>query len=213
MILNIIIAGAVAGAWVHMYAAGGGMLSGEGLSNLRYYTVLSNILEGIASVLLVIALTAAARKQKPLPRWVEVLKYIAAVSVLLTFTIVVAFFGPLYGHGNLYQGANLWFHLIIPVIAVIEMVFLSDCKLTARDNRLVLYPTILYGVVYTANNMINGIGEWPDTNDWYGFLLWGYPIGILIFVVIGAVTWFLGWILRAGHNKTITRKSNALKNE
>ena len=206
LILNIIMAGAVVGAWIHMFFAGGGVLSGEGLSNLRYYTVLSNILEGIASIIWVVALTAAKAKAVSLPRWVEILKYIAAVSVFLTFTIVALFFVPLYGHAMLYQGANLWFHLIIPVLAVVEMLVLSDYKVTARDNRLALYPTILYGVVYTSNNLINGIGDWPDGNDWYGFLLWGYPVGILIFVCIGVATWCLGRLIRAGNNRIRLKK-------
>ena len=50
-----------------------------------------------------------------------------------------------------------------------------------------------------GNNLINGIGEWPDTNDWYLFLTWGYPVGVLIFIVICAVTWLLGLAMRKLH--------------
>ena len=52
------------------------------------------------------------------------------------------------------------------------------------------------GAGYLLNNIINGIGEWPDTNDWYSFLTWGYPAGIAIFAVICAVTWLLGLAMR-----------------
>ena len=206
LILNIIMAGVVIVAWLHMVVAGGGVLAHDGLSNLRFYTVLSNLLEGIASVIWIVAFAkASAGKKKEdaaeITRWVEVLKHVAAVSVFLTFTIVLLFLGPLYGHENLYLGANLWFHLIIPVIAVVEMMFLTDYRITARDNRMALYPTILYGVVYMFNNLINGIGTWPDTNDWYGFLLWGYPVGILIFIGIGVCTWVLGRLIRLVNNR------------
>ena len=200
LILNILMAGIVIAAWAHMYFAGGGVLAGEGFSNLRFYTVLSNLLEGIASVIWIIAFAKASGSA--VPAWVETLKYIAATSVFLTFTIVAVFFGPLYGHENLYLGANLWFHLLIPIIAVVEMMFLSGRIITARDNRLALYPTILYGVVYVLNNLINGIGTWPDTNDWYGFLLWGYPVGVLIFISIGVVTWLLDRLIRLVNNRT-----------
>ena len=230
LILNIIMAGVVIVAWLHMYFAGGGVLAHEGFTNLRFYTVLSNLLEAIASVIWVVAFakasagthsgnaskasarrgsgnaakaSASARTETVIPRWVEVLKHVAAVSVFLTFTIVLLFLGPLYGHDKLYLGANLWFHLLIPVFAVVEMMFLSDCRITARDNRMALYPTILYGVVYMFNNIINGIGEWPDTNDWYGFLLWGYPVGILIFIGIGVCTWALGRLIKLVNNRRL----------
>ena len=218
LILNIIMAGVVVVAWLHMYFAGGGVLAHEGFTNLRFYTVLSNLLEAIASVIWVVAFakasagsgsgntaiaSASARAETVIPRWVEVLKHVAAVSVFLTFTIVLLFLGPLYGHDKLYLGANLWFHLLIPVFAVVEMMFLSDYRITARDNRMALYPTILYGVVYMFNNIINGIGEWPDTNDWYGFLLWGYPVGILIFIGIGFCTWALGRLIKLVNNRRL----------
>ena len=203
LILNILMAGVVIVAWVHMYVAGGGVLAHEGFTNLRFYTVLSNLLVGIASVIWTVAFAKASGRA--VPPWVEILKYIAAVSVFLTFTIVALFLGPLYGHQYLYLGANLWFHLIIPVIAVMEMMFLSERRITARDNRLALYPTILYGVFYMLNNVINGIGIWPDTNDWYGFLLWGYPVGILIFIGIGVVTWLLGRLIRLVNNRRMRR--------
>ena len=58
---------------------------------------------------------------------------------------------------------------------------------------------LIYGAFYLGNNLINGIGEWPDTNDWYFFLAWGYPVGILIFAVTCAVTWLLGLMMRKLH--------------
>ena len=219
LILNILMAGVIIAAWLHMFFAGGGVLAHEGFSNLRFYTVLSNLLEGIASVIWVVAFakdSAGSRKGSDAPvasareraetatciaPWVEVLKYVAGVSVFLTFSIVAFFLGPLYGHAMMYHGANLWFHLLIPVIAVIEAALLTDRRITARDNRLALYPTILYGIVYMLNNLINGIGQWPNTNDWYGFLLWGWPVGILIFIGIGIGTWALGRLIRLVNNR------------
>ena len=77
-----------------------------------------------------------------------------------------------------------------------EIVFLSDRKYTASENRLAVIPPLVYGTIYLLNNVINGIGEWPDTNDWYLFLAWGYPVGLCIFAGIGLVTWLIGYILR-----------------
>ena len=64
------------------------------------------------------------------------------------------------------------------------------------DNALALIPSILYAVYYVVNMVLNGVGEWPDTNDWYGFLNWGIPGAIGIAAGIFAVTYVIGLILR-----------------
>ena len=94
-------------------------------------------------------------------------------------------------------------HLITPVVALAEMIFLADTAFTRKDNRLVVLPPLIYGICYLANVIINGIGEWPDTNDWYLFLAWGYPVGIGIFAVICIVTWLLGLAIRKLGRKRI----------
>ena len=190
ILLNMIIVIAVFAAWLGMALRGSGLLSGSGLRNLKYFTVLSNLMEGIVCIVWL----ASLRKESH--QGAERLKYIAATAVFLTFTIVAVFLGPLYGFSSMYQNANLWFHLIIPVLAIIESLFLCEERFTRRDNVLVALPPLLYGCVYLCNVLLNGIGEWPETNDWYGFLNWGYPVGILIFACICAVSWLLGRILR-----------------
>ena len=87
-------------------------------------------------------------------------------------------------------------HLLTPVVAIAEIIFLSDFRYTRKDNRLVVLSPLIYGIFYLGNNIINGIGEWPDTNDCYLFLTWGYPVGVLIFAVICVVTWLLGLVMR-----------------
>jgi hypothetical protein len=190
--VNIFIVIAVAGSWLAMALYGQGTLAENGFGNLKYFTVLSNLLEGAASVIwLVMSGRDESAKIKA-----ERLKYVAASAVMLTFTVVMGFLGPLYGYGAMFTGANLFFHLIIPLAAAAEVIFLSDAEYTASDNALTVIPPLVYGTVYLLNNIVNGIGEWPDTNDWYTFLAWGYPAGIGIFAVICAVTWLLGLLMR-----------------
>ena len=50
-ILNIVLPVAVFGAWLHMALKAGGMLSSAGIGSLKYFTVLSNMLEGAACIL------------------------------------------------------------------------------------------------------------------------------------------------------------------
>ena len=193
--INIILVFMVLGSWIAIFVSASGTLMHNGINSLKYFTVLSNLLEGLASV---VWLVSSRRNGKAGVR-AELLKYIAAAAVGLTCVVVLVFLGPLYGYPEMFAGPSLFMHLLTPVIAVAEMIFMSDAELTSKDNRLVVLSPLIYGVFYLGNNLINGIGEWPDTNDWYFFLAWGYPVGILIFAVICVVTWMLGLAMRKLH--------------
>ena len=191
-IVNISIIIMVAGAWIAMALHGKGTLSENGFGNLKYFTVLSNLFEGAASAVWL----AESRRSGRASERAEVLKYVAAASVGLTFLTVMGFLGPLYGYAFMFTGANLFFHLIIPVVSIAEIVLLSERDFTFRDNNLTVIPPLIYGTAYLINNLLNGIGSWPDTNDWYSFLAWGYPAGILIFAVLCLATWLTGLLMR-----------------
>ena len=126
------------------------------------------------------------------------LKYFAAAAVMLTFTVVVTFLGPLYGYINMFIGANLFFHGLVPLAAAFEIVFLCDRQFTKRENNIAVIAPLVYGTGYLINILINGMGTWPDTNDWYLFFAWGYPIGFVIYGAIVAVTWLLAFAMRKG---------------
>ena len=196
-IVNICLIIMVAGSWVVMTLFGKGTLSQNGIGNLKYFTVLSNFLEAAASAVWLADTCRNGRAGECSER----LKYVAAASVGLTFTTVMVFLGPLYGYSAMFTGANLFFHMIVPVSAIAEIVLLSDQTYTVRDNNLAAIPPLIYGAVYLINIALNGIGEWPDTNDWYQFLAWGYPVGIIIFAVICLVTWSLGFFMRKAKRK------------
>ena len=193
--VNIFLVIAVLGSWIAIFVSASGTLMQNGLNSIKYFTVLSNLLEGLASA---IWLVSSLRNGKASAR-AELLKYIAAAAVGLTCVVVLAFLGPLYGYPAMFAGGSLFMHLLTPLIAIAEIIFLSDVEYTRKDNRLVILSPLVYGALYLGNNLINGIGEWPDTNDWYLFLAWGYPVGIFIFAVICAVTWLLGFAMRKLH--------------
>ena len=194
-IVNIILVIAVAGSWYTILFFSFGPLIQNGFGSMKYFTVQSNLLEGLASVVWLVS----THKNGKASRMAELLKYIAAAAVGLTCATVLFFLGPLYGYLAMLRGGNFFMHLLTPVISVAEMIFLSDAAFSRKDNALVVLSPLVYGTFYLGNNLINGIGEWPDTNDWYFFLAWGYPIGILIFAVICAVTWLLGLVMRKLH--------------
>ncbi len=163
-------------------------LASSGFRSLKYFTVLSNLFEAYASMM-----------------WLykkdEKLKYIASVSLSLTFITVVLFLGPLFGYRIMFIGSNFWFHLIIPIIAVMEVIFLSKYTISKKDNLFALMPMFIYGLFYVGNIFINGVGSWPNINDWYGFFTWGYTGGVVVFVVISLATYFMGYVIKRVNNK------------
>lgn len=198
-VLNIAIAAVVFFMWIRMFLRGGGFLAGSGLASMKYFTVLSNQLEAIACLVWLVSLCKSGRDGAP--AGAETFKYVACVAVMITFCVVAFFLGPIYGYPMMYEGSNLWFHLLVPLAALFEILFLADVRYTKRDNRLAMLPALCYGTGYLINIALNGKGEWPDTNDWYGFLNWGWAAGFLIFAGIALVSWLLGLFLRKAVRK------------
>lgn len=183
-IFNIVIFIIVLTTWLRMVFARSELaLTAGGVSSLKYFTVLSNLFEGIA------CLVWLYKKD-------EEIKYAAAVSVTLTMIVVLTFLGPLYGYIPMFSGVSFWMHLVVPLAALLEVLFWNKEKFDLHDNLLACIPMGIYGIFYIGNNIINGIGQWPYTNDWYGFLMWGYPIGILIYFIILLLVFLIGFAIR-----------------
>lgn len=197
LIVNILIAVLVPYAWLKMFISADGTLSASGFASLRFFTVLSNLLEGSASVVYTLFLL-----KKNVPAWAKRLKLIAAACVGLTFLTVLLFLGPVFGFSSMYRGANFWLHLIVPLLALIEFSFLDGgAPMTKRDSLLAVAPMLLYGLCYLVNILINGRGEAPNWNDFYGFTIWGMPAAIGIFAALGLITWGTATVIRKLNTK------------
>ena len=192
--MDLLIVGLVAYAWyVMMVRMGDGTLSGSGLNSLRYYTVLSNLLEGAAALLTVVCLALIlAGKAKELPRWLTLLRYAGVTSVSLTFLTVMVYLGPVFGFNIMFNDANLYFHLLIPLLAIAEAVFLSGEKLRFTDSFVAALPTLLYGIWYVINNLVNG----REGNDIYYLFHFGPAASVLFFIGFMSVSWGLALLLR-----------------
>ena len=181
------------GTWL-MFTKGSdgtGLLS-SGLENLKYYTVLSNLFCGIIALAELVAHVSRKNKFN-----FTMLKFMAATVTGLTAVIIAAFLQPTYPELDMYQGANLWFHLIVPIIAVVECIFTLDGASTMpfKHTLFTMIPSAVYGLLYMVNILIRGVGTWPDSNDWYGFLNWGWEMGITIFMGIILITWLVSVVL------------------
>ena len=169
-----------------------GVLLTKGLANLKYFTVLSNIF-----CIAVSFRTLISRKTMP-----SALRLTSVSAVFLTFAVIAFFLAPAYPDLNMYKGANLIFHLIIPLLALGEF-FVTEIpgKIPLRDTFIAALFSLVYGTFYVINILVNGIGEWPSSNDWYGFLNWGYMAGALIFLFIVITNWITAFSLRLIRNR------------
>lgn len=202
-VINVLIVAFVGIAWLMMVFGEEGMLSSGGLSSLKYFTTLSNVFEGVASIVWLMMNTDMGKTSKSEQgvRFADLLKYVACVCVGLTFLTVMIFLGPMFGYDHMFTHANLWFHLVIPLLSMGEFVFFNRAEVRIRENFAAVVPMLLYGTVYLVNILINGMGEYPNTNDLYGFATWGIPIGIVIFAVLCGITYGIGLVLRLANKK------------
>ena len=152
----------------------------------KFYTVQSNVIMGIASLISLINLFL--NKKDPL--WQTLFKYISTVAVTVTFLTVMFYLGPLYGYLALLQNANLFMHLLIPVLAIAHYILLEPKveQFKFKYTPLAISTTALYGIGYMINVVVtNGYGTLK--NDWYGFASQGLGIGILVYFMMQIFTY------------------------
>lgn len=196
---NLFIAAGTLFAFYLMYFRSGGLLQAKGIAAFKYFTVQSNAFGGIMAVVwLILAASGRDGRQegKEIPRAVTVLKFTAAVCLGLTFVTVMVFLGPLYGYIAMLRNANLFFHLLIPLAAMAEFALLNERDVSVRHCFVAMLPMLAYALGYLTYNLIMGRGENPFQYDWYGFLLWGWGVGVVIFAVIGFLTFGIAALLR-----------------
>ena len=102
-----------------------GALQSSGLENFKFYTVLSNVFCGIVALIYLICIFAKKGTGK-----MAALKLAAVCGVAITFAVVAFMFGPLYGFPNFYKRGNLFFHLLLPITAMAEFIFVKRKKIT-----------------------------------------------------------------------------------
>ena len=181
ILLEIAIAAAAVSSWLWILAFGDKeAFSAAGLHSLRYYTVLSNLFAGASSLLFAV-FKARERADRPVPAWVTAVKTSSVAALGVTFTVVLVFLGPVFGYPIMFQGGNLFMHLITPLTAFFVSVFLEEPRrLRFPSSALCVLPTVIYGVFYLYTVLLFGAAG----NDLYGFVRWGYFVGFLIFVLI-----------------------------
>ena len=166
----------------------------------KYFTFQSNVFMGVvAFIYALFQLLILLNKKDKLPHVLLVFNHVGVTAVGLTFLVVIFFLAPGYGFNLMYKGANLFFHGIVPVVAMINFMFIEkECALKFSDTPFSIIPSFLYGIVYfivvVANNAYGDINI-----DFYMFGKDGPLIGAFNFLAVMSIAYGFGLVLYFVH--------------
>lgn len=182
------------------FMSGEKLLVAGRLESFKFFTVDSNILMGISSLVFAIYDYLAIKgKINEIPRAIYIFKLVGTVSVALTFATVVFYLAPFTGYSYFafFTNSNLFFHLIIPLLSFVSFLFFEKTnKIRFKDVIISLVPMLIYSIFYMINafkHIENGLV--PSEYDWYGFVKGGVPLSIFVFTVMLAGTYFMAVLL------------------
>ena len=180
-----------------------------GVPIYSYFTIQSNIFMGIVSFIFANREYQVLKgKKREVSRFFYILKYVATVSVSLTFFVVFAYLGFVTkgGHIPLIRNSNLFFHLIIPVVSILSFVFLEKTDvIKPRDALYAVIPTFLYELYYVSNILINmKNGKIIPSNDWYLIAKNGLLVSLIVAPAMLGITYLLSITIRKLNRKKIS---------
>lgn len=203
LIINLLIFGLTAMVLVMYFSSNVDPLIRHGFESFKFFTTDSNILSAFAALIVAIFdIRIIIGKSKELPGWAVLLKYIGTTSVMLTFTVVMVFLGPLYSYHSVLRSTGLYMHLFGPLMAFVSLWLLEPYYIIPKKLLgLAVLPMVIYGTVYLIEVLI--IGEFDGWDDFYGFNIGG--MWYLSITLIIAGTFLLAIAIRLLHNHAVKR--------
>ena len=172
-----------------------GMLqSVDGWLFLTFFTNLSNI---FIDIMLSIFIIYDLKKVKYIPQGMYLIKFMATISITLTFFVYMLLLAPTNSHGfigaYLNNGAgSLCVHFITPILAIIDFLLYSENYI---PNEKHVYYSVVPPLVYVGFIVI--LGQVFHIR-WYGDMLAPYN-----FLNYGASTGWFGFNLSLLNSKTL----------
>ena len=175
---------------------------------LRYFTNLSNLLAGAASLIMIITLAAALIHDRcKLLRWAVLLQLVAACSVGLTFLVVLTFLSPNHvreggSYWDFFSGETFHTHFFNCLLSGICAALLHpDVRIRKKESWLGILPTLVYGAVY-AVCVFNG--TWPDFYNFTSGMQLG--IGLIALLIMSVVSLLLSFGYSSLHNHQLQQE-------
>ena len=179
-----------------MFTIGSGALADKGITVFKYFTFQSNIFMGVVAFIYALyQLFILLNKRDKLPHVLLVFNHVGVTAVSLTFLIVIFFLAPGYGFHLMYNNANLFFHGIVPVVAMINFMFLEkECAIKFKETFFSIIPSLLYGIVYFI--VVVSLNAYGDINiDFYMFGANGPVVGAFNFLAVMSIAYGFGLVL------------------
>ena len=165
------------------------------LEMFKFFTVDSNMLMGLTALLFTIIQITKKEITKNMYR----LNLMATTSVGLTFLVVFTYLGQISPGGikSMLQNSNLFFHLIIPVLSIINFtIFEGTNKLKIKDTLYGIIPTVIYAALYVTNLLLHvENGTVSPIYDWYWFVQNGIKYAIIVAPMIILISYIISLIL------------------
>lgn len=169
--------------------------SGAGM--FRYYTLDSNVMAAIGSLLFVITGLLSLKKGEEVPSWVKGIRLMSTSVLMVTFLVVLLvlapFYDPAFGFIGIFtNGSMLYHHLLCPLLSLVSFLIFERTPVISRTwVRWSLVPTIVYALIAAILNITRVMsGPYPFLHV-YEQPVW---LSILWTVVIlsgaFAISWF-----------------------
>ena len=176
-----------------MITIGSGALGETNITVFKFFTFQSNLFMGIvAFIYAIFQLLILLNKRDKLPHVLLVFNHVGVTAVGLTFLIVIFFLAPGYGFDKMYNNANLFFHALVPIVAMINYMFLEkECSFKFINTLFSIIPSLLYGIVYFI--VVVSLNAYGDINiDFYMFGANGPLIGAFNFIAVMSIAYGFG---------------------
>ena len=176
------------------------ILESTKIGMFRFFTVDSNVFMGIIALLFAIEeIKILNGKINQVSTKMYILKLMATTSVGLTFITVFGYLGPIAKGGipSMLMNSNLFFHLLIPVISIINfIVFERTDKLEFKYSFLGVIPTFIYAIYYISNILIHlEEGKVSPIYDWYWFVQGGIWQAFIVLPLMMVITYIISLTL------------------
>ena len=177
----------------------------SGIAMFKFFTIDSNVIMGLIALVFFVFEVRALRG-KSIPKYMYLLKLMGTVGVALTFFTVVFYLAPIIENGyiRMFVNANLFFHLIVPVLSMITFMFFENTKeLEFKHTFTGTALMFLYAIYYTINVVIHiENGKVSPLYDWYYFIQGGAWTMIIAIPVIFIATYVISYMLWRVNRRT-----------
>ncbi len=176
------------------------VLESSKIGMFKFYTVDSNILMGLTSLIFLIEeIKVLKGKIKEIKTIYHVLKLSGTIGVTLTFLVVFGYLGIIAEGGifSLLMNSNLFFHLIIPMLSIISFIFFEKTnKIKLKYTFYSLIPTFFYMIFYTTNILIHMENyKVSPVYDWYWFVQGGVKTAFIVEPLMLLITYTISLVL------------------